>query len=99
MANDPTAPILPALAIICRGVDRPGVLHDLTGVILRHHGNIASVDIVERGDGLYHHITIRPAVDFSKLEDVLVVLAAPAAAAGTSRRRRTTTPRTGPCQR
>ena len=37
------------LAIICRGIDRPGVLHDLTRVILEHHGNIASVDIVERG--------------------------------------------------
>ncbi|MBM4421019.1 MAG: ACT domain-containing protein, partial [Chloroflexi bacterium] len=37
------------LALICRGVDRPGVLHDLTRVILAHGGNIASVEIVERG--------------------------------------------------
>lgn len=45
---------------------------------------IGVVEKVERGDGLYHHITIRPAVDFSKLEDVLVVLAAPASGAGTA---------------
>jgi rod shape-determining protein MreC len=44
---------------------------------------IGVVEKVERGDGLYHHITIRPAVDFSKLEDVLVVIAAPASGAGT----------------
>ncbi len=40
----------PQLAIICRGVDRPGVLHDMTGVILEHGGNITSVEIVERGE-------------------------------------------------
>ncbi|MSQ37458.1 MAG: ACT domain-containing protein [Chloroflexi bacterium] len=50
MATDPKGTALPALAIICRGVDRPGVLHELTRVILKHGGNIASVDIVERGD-------------------------------------------------
>lgn len=32
------------------------------------------VERVSRGDGLYHQIDIRPAVDFSRLEDVLVVL-------------------------
>jgi len=47
---DPKTAALPTLAIICRGVDRPGVLHELTGVILKHGGNIASVDIVERGE-------------------------------------------------
>ena len=50
MATDPKGTAAPALAIICRGVDRPGVLNELTGVILKHGGNIASVDIVERGD-------------------------------------------------
>jgi rod shape-determining protein MreC len=47
---------------------------------------IGVVERVERGDGLYHRITVRPAVDFSRLEDVLVVLsstaAPPAGAAG-----------------
>lgn len=50
MAKDPKTAALPTLAMICRGVDRPGVLHELTGVILKHNGNIASVDIVERGE-------------------------------------------------
>ena len=35
---------------------------------------LGTVERVARGDGLYHDITIRPAVDFSRLEDVLVVL-------------------------
>jgi energy-converting hydrogenase B subunit Q len=38
------------LAIVCRGVDRTGVLHEMTGVIVRHRGYIASIDILERGD-------------------------------------------------
>jgi energy-converting hydrogenase B subunit Q len=40
----------PQVAILCRGVDRVGVLHDMTGVIVRHGGNIVSVDILERGE-------------------------------------------------
>lgn len=35
---------------------------------------LGTVDRVSRGDGLYHEITVRPAVDFSRLEDVLIVL-------------------------
>jgi energy-converting hydrogenase B subunit Q len=42
-------PALP-LAIMCRGLDRVGALHDMTGVIARHRGNIRSVDITERGE-------------------------------------------------
>lgn len=34
---------------MCRGVDRAGVLHDMTSVIVRHGAYIVSVDIVERG--------------------------------------------------
>lgn len=34
---------------------------------------IGTVERVTRGDGLYHQITVRPAVDFSRLEAVLVV--------------------------
>jgi energy-converting hydrogenase B subunit Q len=45
---EPTTP--PQLAILCRGVDRVGVLHEMTGVIARHGGNIVSVDILERGE-------------------------------------------------
>lgn len=39
----------PQLAILCRGTDRAGVLHEMTGVIVRHGGYIVSVDILERG--------------------------------------------------
>jgi rod shape-determining protein MreC len=34
---------------------------------------IGTVETVERGLGTYHRITVRPAVDFSRLEEVLVV--------------------------
>lgn len=37
-----------ALALLCRGPDRPGLLHEVTGVIVRHGGNITSVAIAER---------------------------------------------------
>jgi energy-converting hydrogenase B subunit Q len=40
----------PALAIVCRGPDRIGSLHDMTAVIMQHRGRIVSVDIVERGE-------------------------------------------------
>jgi rod shape-determining protein MreC len=35
---------------------------------------IGTVDAVERGPGTYHEIRVRPAVDFSRLEEVLIVL-------------------------
>jgi rod shape-determining protein MreC len=35
---------------------------------------IGTVETVDRGLGTYHEITIRPSVDFSRLEEVLVVL-------------------------
>lgn len=40
---------------------------------------IGTVDIVDRGTGTYHAITVRPAVDFSRLEEVLVVTTPPPA--------------------
>jgi energy-converting hydrogenase B subunit Q len=40
----------PPLAILCRGIDRTGVLHEMTSVIVRHGGYIHSVDILERGE-------------------------------------------------
>ena len=39
------------LALLIDIEDRPGVLHELTGVILAHGANIAYVDITERRDG------------------------------------------------
>lgn len=38
---------------------------------------IGVVDTVERGSGTYHEVWVRPAVDFSRLEEVLVVLTPP----------------------
>ena len=38
---------------------------------------IGTVESVDRGPGTYHEITVRPAVDFSRLEEVLVVLTPP----------------------
>src|SRR2546423_7638890 len=40
----------PPLAIVCRGLDRTGVLYEMTSIIVRHGGYIHSVDILERGD-------------------------------------------------
>jgi rod shape-determining protein MreC len=38
---------------------------------------IGVVDKSERGSGLYRNVTVKPAVDFSSLEEVLVVLVPP----------------------
>jgi rod shape-determining protein MreC len=35
---------------------------------------IGTVESVDPGPGTYHEISVRPAVDFSRLEEVLVVL-------------------------
>jgi rod shape-determining protein MreC len=42
---------------------------------------IGRVETSERGAGLYRTITVRPTVDFSSLEEVLVVLVPPRPAA------------------
>jgi rod shape-determining protein MreC len=42
---------------------------------------IGSVEHSDRGAGLYRAITVRPGVDFSSLEEVLVVLRPPTGAA------------------
>jgi len=39
---------------------------------------IGTVDRTDRGDGAYHEIVVRPAVDFSRLEEVLIVRTPPA---------------------
>ncbi len=39
---------------------------------------IGTIEQVERGNGGYHEITVRPAVDFTRLEEVLVVRTPPA---------------------
>ena len=42
---------------------------------------IGTVEHVDRGAGAYHEIVVRPAVDFSRLEEVLVVRTPPASRA------------------
>jgi rod shape-determining protein MreC len=39
---------------------------------------IGTVELVERGPGTFHRIAVRPAVDFSRLEEVLIVTTPPA---------------------
>jgi energy-converting hydrogenase B subunit Q len=39
----------PQLALLVEGGDRKGLLHDMTAAIMRHGGDIFSVEIVERG--------------------------------------------------
>lgn len=39
---------------------------------------IGTIDHAERGAGAYHEISVRPAVDFARLEEVLIVKTAPA---------------------
>jgi len=46
------------LALLCRGPDRPGLLHEVTGVILRHGGNITSIAIAERDVTAAIHLEI-----------------------------------------
>jgi rod shape-determining protein MreC len=38
---------------------------------------VGTVEVVERGPGTFHQIAVRPAVDFSRLEEVLVVSTPP----------------------
>ncbi len=43
-------PTPPRLAALIRGRDRRGLLHDMTAAVLRHGGDIVSVDILEHGE-------------------------------------------------
>jgi energy-converting hydrogenase B subunit Q len=47
--NDPAGPV-PQLALLVEGGDRKGLLHDMTAAILRHDGDVHSVEILERGE-------------------------------------------------
>jgi energy-converting hydrogenase B subunit Q len=40
----------PQLALLVEGGDRKGLLHDMTAAILRHDGDVHSVEILERGE-------------------------------------------------
>lgn len=42
---------------------------------------IGTIDHADRGSGAYHEITVRPAADFSRLEEVLIVKTPPASRA------------------
>ena len=47
---------------------------------------IGTIDHADRGAGAYHEIIVRPAVDFSRLEEVLIVRTPPASRGARSRR-------------
>jgi energy-converting hydrogenase B subunit Q len=51
------------LAIVCRGSDRIGTLHEMTGVIVRHGGDIRSVDIIESGERSVVYFEINAVAD------------------------------------
>jgi energy-converting hydrogenase B subunit Q len=51
------------LAILCRCIDRVGALHAMTGVIVEHRGNIASIEITERGERSAVHFEIEAITD------------------------------------
>jgi energy-converting hydrogenase B subunit Q len=60
------------LGILVHAASGPGVLHELTGVIARHRGDIISVEIVERGpelSRLYFEIEL-PGAGEALVEDV-----------------------------
>jgi energy-converting hydrogenase B subunit Q len=50
-------------AIVCRGPDRVGALHQITGVIARHEGTISTVDILERGHRSAVHLEVEGVTD------------------------------------
>jgi rod shape-determining protein MreC len=60
---------------------RPGDLIVTSGIdgIYPKGFVIGTVETVERGAGTYHLIRVRPAVDFTRLEEVLIVLTRPPA--------------------
>jgi len=66
-----TADVKPGDLVVTSGIDR----------IYPKGFVIGTVESVDRGPGTYHTITVRPAVDFSRLEDVLVVTTLPPAKA------------------
>lgn len=72
-----TADVKPGDLVVTSGIDR----------IYPKGFVIGTVERVERGPGTYHEITVRPAVDFSRLEDVLVVLTPPPASSRESEAR------------
>ena len=47
-----------SIAIVCTAKDRPGTLHEITGVILAHRGNITAIEIPERGERARIHVEI-----------------------------------------
>lgn len=62
-----TADVKPGDLVVTSGIDR----------VYPKGFVIGTVEAVDRGPGTYHEIAVRPAVDFSRLEEVLVVLTPP----------------------
>ena len=60
------------LALLCRGPDRPGLLHEVTGVIVRHGGNITSVAIAERDVTATIHLEVELPDDGAEQRERLI---------------------------
>ena len=65
-----------SLGLLCVGKDAPGTLHEITGAILRHQGNIISVEIPERGLRAAVHLEIDLPGDAASEEALLADLRA-----------------------
>lgn len=61
-----------SLALLCRGADRPGLLHEVTGVIVRHGGNITSVAIAERDVTAAIHLEVELSDDGPEQRERLI---------------------------
>lgn len=61
-----------SLALVCRGLDRPGLLHEVTGVVVRHAGNITSVAIAERDVSAAIHLEIELLEDSADARESLL---------------------------
>jgi energy-converting hydrogenase B subunit Q len=62
------------LAIVCRGPDKVGALHKMSGVIGEHGGNIVTVDILETGDRYTLFFEIESIAEADSLERDLLAL-------------------------
>jgi energy-converting hydrogenase B subunit Q len=61
------------LGLVLRTVSGPGVLFQLTGAIVRHHGDIRSVSIIEDGPSwtrLYFEVELQPVNEAPLIEDL-----------------------------
>ena len=67
------------IGVLVRADSGPGILHQLSGAIAKHQGDIASVEIIREGEGpretrVYFEIELPPSGDTARLIDELRAL-------------------------